>query len=1288
MGIVFQARDEHTGHIVALKLLNALSHPESARRFTREAELLSALRHPGIVSYVAHGVADDEQPFLAMEWLEGEDLAQRLAHSPLSLAESLQLMKRAAEALATAHAQGIIHRDIKPSNLFLSGGKVGELKLLDFGLARVEVSSKPLTGSHIVLGTPGYMAPEQASSLREVTPAADIFSLGCVLYECLTGQAPFRAPLLAAVLAKILFSEPTPLGTLRPELPAALQRLVERMLAKDPQKRLADAGQLLRALTDLELPFDLPPPTKDAKEPVLPGQDTPSLQAEPALSEQQLVSVLLATERSLPEKTSTINLDGGARGHQHLQLMLQNLKSNSAHAALLADGSLLATFVLERGTATDQAALAAHCALFIKEHWAESLVALTTGLSMRDRPLPVGDAVNRAGELLHRQKTEPLSSHSMVLVDDTTAGLLGARFQLDKMASGLFLLNGEHVSADASRPLLGRPTSCVGREQELALLELAFTSCAEDSSAHALLVTAPAGTGKSRLRHELLRRLERHARPPLVLLGRGDPMKTISAHGLVAQAVRQACGVVDGEPLEVRQARLIQRLTRHLPAGQHRHTTEFLAELCAIPFSGEDNPMLSAAREEPQLMGAQVMRALVTWLKAECAQGPVVLMLEDLHWSDKPSIHLVDEVLREMSDQPLMVLALARPEVKELFPGLWPRHVQEVALRGLSQKASARLVHEVLGSQVPAAVVSRLVVQADGNALFLEELIRGVAEGHGDETPRSVLAMLQSRLQRLEPIARRVVLAASIFGRTFWAGGVKALLEPAMSSEELAWGLRRLVEQELVQLQPGSRFPAQAEYRFHHALVRDAAYSLVPDGRRVTGHLHVGEWLEAAGESESLVLAEHYKLGGQKQKAIHFFTRACKQICEQQRVDLQGAQWCLKAAFDCGPTGQSLTDLQVLAAEVCFWMEDVKRAYTLFQELLPKLPEGSVSWVKMAGGLVMMGAESGRLQEAAALGQRLMSITPTPEAVAPYCEALAFLSGLFDWGGQPDKSTPVQERMAQVLGTGPDRDGIGYGWWCLSRGYSEHCFAPHPWQARKLAAEGLHGFGMHRHSLVLRTLLGQSLVALGEQAQALVVMREGLEGAVYFGRANSWLQMHMALVLSGSLEPAHQDEARRLALHAHEVSAMSPLNISMAPLVLARVSLAQGSPVEAEAHARSACELLGQFFSHQIIARVCLSAALLAQGRAVDARAEAEQCVRALERIDTGGMMSVGVWLAVAEACLAQGDKSAAASALRQALTYLRLRAEDIPEGAARERFVSQVPENARVLQLSGLRSL
>ncbi|MGZ3459278.1 MAG: protein kinase domain-containing protein, partial [Archangium sp.] len=551
MGSVYRARDGATGQPVALKLLHAVASQESILRFHREAALLEELRHPGIVSYVAHGSTEEGQPYLAMEWLEGEDLARRLLREPLSLSAVLALLRRAAEALAVAHRQGIVHRDIKPSNLFLRAGRPEDVVVLDFGLARQVLPTQlGVTGTGAVVGTPGYMAPEQASSELRIPPCADIFSLGCVLYECLTGRPPFAGPHFTAVLAKILYAEPTRLRTLRPELPPGLQVLVDRMLAKDPDRRLPDADGLLEALSTLgPLPeVALPRAETDLRPNSLKGV------------EQHLVSVLLMSLLPMSSSEETGDWSQGLALRDSLRTALV---THGGRVELLADGSLVATLLPERGTATDQAALAARCALTFKERWPEAAVVLVTGLGVFNERLPVGEAMDRAGQLLRQVERQPTSP--CVVLDDVTAGLLGPSFQLSRSPSSGFLLQGEVLGADASRPLLGRPTPCVGREHELLLLELTLTSCIEESAARALLVTAPAGVGKSRLRHEFLRRVERREQPPLVLLGRGDPMSAGASHGLLGQALRRLCGVLEGENLEARRVRLYQRVAAHLP---------------------------------------------------------------------------------------------------------------------------------------------------------------------------------------------------------------------------------------------------------------------------------------------------------------------------------------------------------------------------------------------------------------------------------------------------------------------------------------------------------------------------------------------------------------------------------------------------------------------------------------------------------------------------------------------------------------------------------------------------
>src|SRR5262249_22302547 len=151
---------------------------ENEQRFVREATLLADLAHGSIVSYVAHGVTADGVPYLAMEWLEGENVAERLARGRLSLSESLNLLRAAARALVPAHERGVVHRDLKPSNLFLRRGQVDDVVLLDLGIARLAAGGEPLTRAGTILGTPTYMAPEQAQGLVDIRPAADVFSLG------------------------------------------------------------------------------------------------------------------------------------------------------------------------------------------------------------------------------------------------------------------------------------------------------------------------------------------------------------------------------------------------------------------------------------------------------------------------------------------------------------------------------------------------------------------------------------------------------------------------------------------------------------------------------------------------------------------------------------------------------------------------------------------------------------------------------------------------------------------------------------------------------------------------------------------------------------------------------------------------------------------------------------------------------------------------------------------------------------------------------------------------------
>jgi hypothetical protein len=248
-GQIFRAIDRTTSEAVAIKVLFRRGGPTNVR-FEREAQLLLDLRHPGLVRYVAHGVAESGNPFLAMEWLDGEDLGQRLARKPLTVDETLALGEHVADALALVHDRQIVHRDLKPSNLFLVGGKVERTKLLDFGLARL--LSGPLTQSGVVLGTLGYVAPEQARSGEPIDSRTDVFALGCVLFECLAGAQPYPGKHLTTVLAKILSEQVPRLRDVGCNVPDDIDNLIASMLARAPSERPRDGASVARAIRELQ----------------------------------------------------------------------------------------------------------------------------------------------------------------------------------------------------------------------------------------------------------------------------------------------------------------------------------------------------------------------------------------------------------------------------------------------------------------------------------------------------------------------------------------------------------------------------------------------------------------------------------------------------------------------------------------------------------------------------------------------------------------------------------------------------------------------------------------------------------------------------------------------------------------------------------------------------------------------------------------------------------------------------------------------------------------------------
>ena len=249
MGVVYKAEDVTLERTVALKFppAEALNETSTRTRFRREAQAAAGLNHPNICTIYEIGEWDG-LPFIAMEIVEGRELKAMIRERPLPLDRALKIAIQACEGLKAAHDRGVFHRDIKPSNLMVTGK--GQVKVMDFGLAKI-VDGTQLTKSGTTLGTPAYMSPEQALA-KPLDQRSDIWSLGVVLYEMITGQLPFKGEVAAAVAFAIVNTEPELPTAVRSGVPTELDRVIEKALAKDPRERYQHIDSLASDLRRIQ----------------------------------------------------------------------------------------------------------------------------------------------------------------------------------------------------------------------------------------------------------------------------------------------------------------------------------------------------------------------------------------------------------------------------------------------------------------------------------------------------------------------------------------------------------------------------------------------------------------------------------------------------------------------------------------------------------------------------------------------------------------------------------------------------------------------------------------------------------------------------------------------------------------------------------------------------------------------------------------------------------------------------------------------------------------------------
>ncbi len=1266
MGAVYRALDRESGATIALKILSGGAAAQ-ASRFLREARVLAELHHPSIVRYVAHGTAASGEAYLAMEWLEGEDLAARLVRGGrLPFRDCIRLAITLTEALAAAHERGVVHRDIKPSNVFLGNGDVGNAKLLDFGIARLETSmSLRYTRTGTALGTPGYMAPEQARGDRDIDARADIFSLGAVLFECATGVAAFAGEHVMAILAKILLDDVPRASEQAPDIPLALDVLLARMMAREAEERPKSALALREELLALDAS-----PTPSL---------TPSAGVRRTLttSEQRVTSIVLigglartnevhATTRiaSAPEDDASAS-DGLTAKAAPTAAVRDVAAHYDGEVYALVGGAL----VVRIGGASDEEALrAARCALALREVVANAPMALATARG--DVTAPMRAAIDRAARLVEVARDDPERG---VRVDAVTAGLIEARFEIRRDSSA-WVLAGERALASSTRVLLGRPTSCVGRTRELGVLEATWAECVEEQVARAVLVTAAPGVGKSRLRYELVRRISASTVDAKVWIARGDPTSAGSPLAMIAQAAKQGLSLSDAEPLGARHDVIRDRMARYRSHEDAARMAEFVGELVGVPFAHHASVQLRAARADPVLMGDQIRRAVEEWIACECEEAPLLLVLEDLHWGDLPSIRLVDALLRSQRERPLMVLALARPDIHSIFPRLWAEHaLLDISLSTLTRKASESLVREALGEHAEPTMVARIVERADGNVFFLEELIRTVADSGSDELPETILAVMQERFARMPPESRRVLRAASVFGEYFTRGGLEALC----GGDRTRQWLEQLVERELVTPRSSGRDP---EYVFRHALVRDAAYAMLTDDDRATGHRLAAQWLENAGEQDADVLAAHLTRGGQPDLAMEKYLLAA--MAAFKANDLDGALARCDAAAACLP-GSSNAALSALRGAIHRWRgefaESAEHARAAFEEL----PLGAVASFEAAADLVTASGKLGRRDRLIAVAERILETVAEPGALGKKAVALSeaamqlYFAGDYTRADAMIAAVRVLEREDALQDPGV-------------RAVCERSWAYQVYFQGDLGAAlaGIHAAarsfqeaGDLRNACVQHAAMGYAAMALGLNEDAQRALRDALRAAERMAlpsvAANAMQNLGMVLARLGAFREALEIEDRSIAAFEHQgdrrMAASSRVYRADILSMCARLP-------DAEQEARRALVASEASPPVRIHALATLARVLLLRGKTDEGRARAEEAAELLDSLSGIGEGETLVSVVLADARIESGDVAGARSVLEKGRAELEARAAKISDESQRRSFLRDVPENAWLL--------
>jgi serine/threonine protein kinase/predicted ATPase len=940
MGIVLHAEDTQLQRAVALKVVKTEfnNDPEVQQRFLREARAMAQVKSDHVVTIHQVGQHNDVC-FIAMELLEGgplDGLLEKETRIPLD--EILRIGREVAMALAAAHARGLIHRDIKPENIWMEA-PANRIKLLDFGLARAQKVNVKLTSSGVIIGTPAYMSPEQARA-EEVDARSDLFSLGCLLYELITGRPPFFGETIMAILLALAGETPLAPSHYNFECPQALDDLILRLLAKQPSDRPQTAEAVISELAVIE--GKLPRSASGSGDRLshmgvstkLPGRPptTSSAQRRRAReAERRQVTMIVCGCQLFESEDYLERLDV-----EDQAALVRAFQDACSQAVAKLEGTvvqcneeyLLACFgyPIAYEDAARRAAITGLDILETLKTLAEQVrrdhkVELNPWIGMHTGPAIVetkGDGVSLVGEARNvAVRLKDAIASGQIVCSESTHAVLRGKFNCSSLGSRkikgaekpIELFQVEALIEAASPISFAEPvelTPLTGRDQEMSLLKDRWEQ-AQEGMGQVVLLIGEAGLGKSRLVHAM----KQHVR------GNAEEVRTQTVRHTLSGGNGQAdsdspvvewycsphfrnTGLYPASHFFERflnlkryetPAERFDQLVRHLEKynlALPELVPLFATLLSLAPDSRFPSLMLPPVREREE-----IFRALKLWLSAYASKQPVLFVVEDLHWLDASTLEFLGQFLAEGLQDRILTLLTFRPEFRTPWPAL--SHQTSLALNRLTRRQVAELMNKKTGNELPTAVIDRVFDRSGGVPLFVEEFTKIVEEaggpenaGRGDrrfqtlmthEIPATLQDLLMARLDRMEGDRELAQLAATL-GREFsyeLLVAVAHLDDHALTNE-----LNKLIQAEIL-FQKGR--PPQSTYIFKHALLEDALYNSLIKSKRQQFHARIAESLEARFpqivQTQPELLAHHFTEAGLIEKSIDYWLRAGLNAQEQ-----------------------------------------------------------------------------------------------------------------------------------------------------------------------------------------------------------------------------------------------------------------------------------------------------------------------------------------------------------------------------------------------------------------------